>query len=242
VRFDNLIRFCAIYLSQSGWDIINRDRSGDAMTIFVDSAIIEEIQQAASWGWIGGATTNPSLLAKSPLPPRETLIKMAEIVDGYIFYQLTAPTLEGMQQEALAAHRILEDQLVLKIPATTLGFQAAARLSDDYACGITAIFSPEQALLAHACGVRYAIYYHNRAKQWMSDGAELGSKMMRVLSGCEGIEVLAASFKSKQEVFEAASAGVKHLSIKFDLLKSLADNEFSQKAVADFNATGCGIV
>jgi len=38
------------------------------MTIFVDSAILEEVQQAASWGWIGGATTNPSLLAKSPLP------------------------------------------------------------------------------------------------------------------------------------------------------------------------------
>mgnify|MGYP001169679572 CR=1 FL=1 len=212
------------------------------MTIFVDSAIIEEVQQAASWGWIGGATTNPSLLAKSPLPPRETLQKMAEILDGYIFYQLIAPTLEGMVHEALEAHHILQDQLVLKIPATTLGFQVAARLSDDYCCSITAIFAPEQALLAQACGARYAIYYHNRAKQWMPDGAELGPKMVHLLAGYENIEVMAASFKTKQEVLEAASAGVKHLTIKFDLLKSLADNEFSQKAMDDFNATGCGIV
>lgn len=213
-----------------------------SMTIFVDSAIIEEVQQAADWGWIGGATTNPSLLAKSPLPPRETLQKMAEILDGSVFYQLTAPTLEGMLHEALEAHHILQDQLVLKIPATTLGFQAAARLSDDYCCAVTAIFSPEQALLAHACGARYAIYYHNRAKQWMPDGAELGPKMVHLLSGYEDIEVMAASFKSKQEVLEAASAGVKHLTIKFDLLKSLAENEFSQKAMDEFNATGCGIV
>lgn len=212
------------------------------MTIFVDSAIIEEVQQAASWGWIGGATTNPSLLAKSPLPPRETLQKMAEILDGYIFYQLIAPTLEGMVHEALEAHHILQDQLVLKIPATTLGFQVAARLSDDYCCSITAIFAPVQALLAQACGARYAIYYHNRAKQWMPDGAELGPKMVHLLAGYENIEVMAASFKTKQEVLEAASAGVKHLTIKFDLLKSLADNEFSQKAMDDFNATGCGIV
>jgi hypothetical protein len=35
---------------------------------------------------------------------------------------------------------------------------------------------------------------------------------------------------------------VKHLTIKFDLLKSLAENEFSQKAMDEFNATGCGIV
>ena len=212
------------------------------MPIYVDSAIPEEVQQAASWGWIGGATTNPSLLAKSPLPPRETLSRMAQIVNGSIFYQLTAGTLEGMLQEALEAHHILQHQLVLKIPATTLGFQAAARLSDDYTCAITAIFSPEQALLAQACGARYAIYYHNRAKQWMPDGESLAPKIVHLLSGSDSIEVLAASFKSKEEVFEAANAGVKHLTIKFDLLKTLADNEFSQKAVQDFNATGTGIV
>ncbi len=212
------------------------------MTILVDSAIIEEVQEAASWGWINSATTNPSLLAKSPLPPRETLKKMAEILTGNIFYQLTAPTLEGMLQEAYEVRQILQDKLVLKIPATTLGFQAAACLSKDYCCAITAIFAPEQALLAQACGARYAIYYHNRAKQWMEDGESLGPKMVHLLAGCDNIEVLAASFKSKQDVFEAANAGVKHLTIKFELLKSLADNEFSQKAVDDFNATGCGIV
>ncbi len=212
------------------------------MSILVDSAIIEEVQEAVSWGWISGATTNPSLLAMSPLPPRETLKKMAEIVNGNIFYQLTAPTLEGMLQEALEAHHILQDQLVLKIPATTLGFKAAARLSDDYHCAITAIFAPEQALLAQACGARYAIYYHNRAKKWMEDGESLGPKMVQLLSDDDSIEVLAASFKTKQEVFDAARASVKHLTIKFELLKSLADNEFSQKAVDDFNATGCGII
>lgn len=211
------------------------------MSILVDSAIIEEVQEAVSWGWINGATTNPSLLAMSPLPPRETLKKMEEIIDGNIFYQLTAPTLDGMLQEASEARQILHDKLVLKIPANTLGFQVAARLSNDYCCAITAIFAPEQALLAQACGARYAIYYHNRAKRWMEDGESLGSKMVRLLSNDDSIEVLAASFKTKQEVFDAANAGVKHLTIKFELLKSLADNEFSQKAVDDFNANGCGI-
>ena len=212
------------------------------MTILVDSAIIEEVQEAVSWGWISGATTNPSLLAMSPLPPRETLQKMEKIVDGNIFYQLTAPTLEGMLQEAREIRYILKDKLVLKIPATTLGFQAAARLSSDYRCGITSIFAPEQALLAQACGARYAIYYHNRAKKWLEDGITLGPKIVHLLSGCDTIEVLAASFRSKQDVFESANAGVKHLTIKFNLLKSLADNEFSQKAVDDFNANGCGII
>ena len=212
------------------------------MTLYIDSAIPEEVQQAASWGWIGGVTTNPNLLAKSPLPARETLKQLAALVNGYVFYQLTAPTVEGMLQEALEAHHLLSEQLVLKIPATAPGFQAAARLSDDYPCAITAIFSPIQVLLAQACGARYAIYYHHRAKEWMPDGAELGPKIMELLAGSQDIEVLAASFHNKEEVYETASAGVKHLTIKFDLLKTLADDEFSQKAVDDFHINGTGIV
>ena len=211
------------------------------MPVYIDSAIIEEVQQAASWGWIAGATTNPNLLAQSPLNPRETLRKMADILNGFVFYQLTSSTVEGMVQEALEAHHILQEQLVLKIPPTTNGFQAAAHLADDYTCAITAIFSLEQALLAQASGARYAIYYHNRAKQFMPDGAQLGASMVQIL-GNSDIEVMAASFRSRQDVLEVLQAGVKHLTIKFDLLKTLAENEFSQKVMDDFNAHGRGIL
>ena len=212
------------------------------MTLYIDSAIPEEVQQAASWGWIGGVTTNPNLLAKSPLPARETLKQLAALVNGYVFYQLTAPTVEGMLQEALEAHHLLSDQLVLKIPATAPGFQAAARLSDDYPCAITAIFSPIQVLLAQACGARYAIYYHHRAKELLRNGVELGPKMLRLLAGSQNTEVMAASFQYQEDIYEAANAGVKHLTIKFDLLKTLADNGFSQRAIDDFHDHGAGIV
>ena len=35
------------------------------MDIFIDTADIEEIREAASWGIIDGVTTNPSLIAKT---------------------------------------------------------------------------------------------------------------------------------------------------------------------------------
>ncbi len=35
------------------------------MKFFIDTAIIEEIQTAATWGIIDGVTTNPSLIAKA---------------------------------------------------------------------------------------------------------------------------------------------------------------------------------
>ena len=43
------------------------------MQLLLDSAIIDEARQAAEWGWVCGATTNPTLLAKSDLPPAITI-------------------------------------------------------------------------------------------------------------------------------------------------------------------------
>ncbi len=212
------------------------------MTVFVDSAIISEVERAAVWGFIAGATTNPTLLAKSSLPPRDTLKKMASLLPGSIFYQLTAPTAEQMHDEAQRAADILGEQLILKIPATQTGFRAAAVLSKRYTCAITTIFAPEQALIAHDVGARFAIYYHNRAKRWLPEGDLLGSALVQCLTPYQNeIEVMAASFRSQQDVEEAMQAGVKHMTIKFDLLQELLENEYTLQAMQDFNENGCGI-
>jgi transaldolase len=52
---------------------------------------------------------------------------------------------------------------------------------------------------------------------------------------------MAASFRSQQDVEEAMQAGVKHMTIKFDLLQELLENEYTLQAMQDFNENGCGI-
>nr|MBP6087036.1 hypothetical protein [Pelolinea sp.] len=95
------------------------------MLLLLDSAIVDEARQAAEWGWVSGATTNPTLLAKSDLPPIETLLQMKKLLRGPIFYQLTAETMDAMKEEAHLAEEVLGQQLVLKIPAIPNGFKAA---------------------------------------------------------------------------------------------------------------------
>ena len=63
------------------------------MQILLDSAILDEARQAAAWGWVSGATTNPTLLAQSSLPPAETLRELGKLLPGQIFYQLTGKDL-----------------------------------------------------------------------------------------------------------------------------------------------------
>lgn len=212
------------------------------MRLLLDSAQIDQARQAAAWGWVSGATTNPSLLAASSLPPAQTLRELGRIFnDGLVFYQLTGRSIEEMSAEAGLAKDLLGRALVLKIPATALGFQAAAALSREYTVAVTSLFTVGQALAAHAAGARYALYYHNRAKRLLPDGAELAARLTLALAGTDTL-VAAASLKSAQEVAEARLAGAAILSAPFQVLKQLTEDEHSISALKEFRASGIGLL
>ena len=151
------------------------------MQLLLDSAIIDEAIKASEWGWVSGATTNPTLLAKSTLSPEKTLVRMSKCFKGPIFYQLIGKTIEAMKSEAKLAAGILGKKLVLKIPATEMGFLATSHLSKKYSCAVTSIFTSSQALVANAAGARYALYYHNRAKRLLKNGEELADELVHTL-------------------------------------------------------------
>ena len=54
------------------------------MKIYLDTASVKEIQEAASLGILDGVTTNPSLVAKEGRSFREVLLEVCGIVDGPI--------------------------------------------------------------------------------------------------------------------------------------------------------------
>ena len=116
--------------------------------IYLDSALLEEAHAAVAMGWVRGITTNPTLLKKSPLSPANCLQQLSAICPGELYYQLCASNFEGMIEEGHQAAEIVGDKLVLKIPATELGFRVTAHLAPKIACSVTAIYSPAQAAIA----------------------------------------------------------------------------------------------
>lgn len=210
------------------------------MAFYLDSARRADAEAAHQLGWVRGATTNPTLLAQSDMSPAEALRTLAGLFPGEIFYQLTAPDLEGMLEESQRARQVVGTQLVLKIPATPTGFQAVARLSEETPCAVTAIFSPAQTAVAAAAGARYIIPYVNRSTRLLGDGLALVRAMAEVLQG-SGVELLAASFKSTTEAAAALAAGAQHLTLKPEVLHAMAEQELSRQAVAEFARTGTGL-
>ncbi|MGQ4649520.1 transaldolase family protein [Lyngbya aestuarii] len=211
------------------------------MVIYLDSALVGEAQAAEKLGWVKGITTNPTLLAKSDLSPETTLKQLAQISPGELYYQLMASDFDGMLTEGRAAYKIIGEKTVLKVPATTIGFQAVACLSREIPCAVTAIYSGAQAAVSREAGAKYAIAYVNRATRLLGDGLALVRDMASVLRG-SNTEILAASLKSPEEAAAALKAGAHHLTVPLSLLQAMTTHELSEDTVNDFAQNGCGIL
>ncbi|MDR4496502.1 MAG: hypothetical protein MRK02_01020 [Candidatus Scalindua sp.] len=210
------------------------------MSIFLDTANIDHAKAAKEFGWVRGITTNPILLAKSENSVPDTLLQLAELNTGLLFYQLIASCVEEMLKEAHLAKEIVGDQLVLKIPPTEAGFQLIPLLPSETPCCITAVYSVAQAVVAREVGVCYIAVYVNRATRLLGNGLKLLADMASVLKGSH-TQVLAASIKSPVEASTAILSGADHLTLPFQVLRTLTYHELSEDAVDQFNSNGSGI-
>ena len=92
------------------------------MKIFLDTASLKEIREAAALGVLDGVTTNPSLLAKEAGDPEEILREICQTVDGPISAEVVATDADGMVREGrhwAAVHK----NIVVKCPCTAEGLE-----------------------------------------------------------------------------------------------------------------------
>ena len=97
------------------------------MKFFIDTANLEQIQEAYDLGVLDGVTTNPSLMAKEGIKgtenQREHYIKICKIVNADVSAEVIATDYEGMirEGEELAA---LNPHIVVKVPCIADGIKA----------------------------------------------------------------------------------------------------------------------
>lgn len=209
--------------------------------IYLDSALVSEAKTVEKWGWIKGITTNPTLLAKSDLPPETTLEQLAAISPGELYYQLMATDFQGMVAEGRKAFEMIGEKTVLKVPATAVGFQVVAHLSPEIPCSVTAIYSAAQAAVATEAGAKYAIAYVNRATRLLGDGLALVKEMAAILQDSP-TEILAASLKSPEEAAGALIAGADHLTLPLEMLNAMTTHNLSEQTIDEFAQKGRGLL
>ncbi len=226
--------------TQPGAEAKHKEVDIGFMSIFIDSANINEAKTALGLGWVQGITTNPLLLAQADMEPSAFFTELRKFCDGPIFYQLTSNTFESSIAEAHRVLELLEKQLVVKLPPTELGFKLCSELSSRIPCCPTAIYSPAQALVARESGAQYLAVYVNRATRLMGDGLKLVEDIAAVLEESQ-TQLLAASLKSTDEATLAFSAGAHHLTLPYSTVKEMSNHPLSDEAIKQFNESGRGL-
>lgn len=203
------------------------------MALFVDSADPGEVKRAVELGFIHGVTTNPILIARSGKGARQVITELSVFCPGPIFHQVAAGSTAEMLAEAKALSALLPRRLVIKVLCTLEGLRLVSKIGEEIPCAVTAIFTPTQTYLACEAGARYVIPYVNRLTRAGGDGPGL-VKTMREIVAESGIEILAASLKSPQEVVSALLSGAHHATAPLKVIEEMAEDQRTAEALAEF--------
>lgn len=207
------------------------------MQFFLDSANLEEINQAWNMGVIAGITTNPSLVAKEGKDFHTLLQEVVQVVDGPISAEVIALDRAGMLKEAreLAG---MHKNIVVKIPMTEEGLKAVKVLSKEgINTNVTLIFSAVQALLAARAGATYVSPFLGRLDDIGENGLNLVEEICDIFS-IHGIDtkVIAASIRNPVHVTESAKLGVDFATVPFKVLLQLFKHPLTDAGIEKFLA------
>lgn len=205
------------------------------MQFFLDTANLDQIKEAASWGIIDGVTTNPSLVSKENMKFEELIKEICRIVPGPISVESVSTEAEDIVVESreLAS---LADNVVVKVPICLEGLKAIKTLSEEgIDVNTTLIFSPSQALLAAKAGARYVSPFVGRLDDISHDGLELVDEIITIYNnyGIE-TEVIVASIRHPLHVVEAALMGADIATMPFSSLEKLVKHPLTDIGMEKF--------
>jgi transaldolase len=205
------------------------------MKIFLDTANVEQIREANSWGIIDGVTTNPSLIAREGRDFREVVEEICSIVNGPISAEVISLDAAGMVKEGRELAKIHEN-INIKVPMTPEGLKAVKEFSSrGIKTNVTLIFSANQALLAAKAGASYVSPFVGRIDDTGADGMKVVHDIVQIyMNYAFDTEIIVASVRNPIHVLEAAKAGAHISTIPWNVLQQLTKHPQTDLGIAAF--------
>lgn len=207
------------------------------MKIFLDTASIEEIKQAASTGLLDGVTTNPSLVAQAGRKREDVIAEIAALVPGSISAEVLSTTTAEMLVEGLALAKI-HPNVTVKLPMIKAAMPVVKALSaQGITTNVTLVFTVQQALLAAKAGATYISPFVGRLDDIGHDGMGVVSDILHVLSNYNfPTQVLVASVRHMQHVKQAAELGAHVATIPYKVFEQLFQHPLTTSGLEKFLA------
>ncbi len=211
------------------------------MKFFVDTANLDQIQEAFDLGVLDGVTTNPSLMAKEGVKGQKNIlnhyVKICEIADGPVSAEVISTDFKGIVKEGEKLAE-LHPNIVVKVPMIKDGVKALRHFSDNgIKTNCTLIFSAGQAILAAKAGATYLSPFIGRVDDTTWDGIDLISQIAHIYSvqGYE-TEILAASIRNPLHIVKCAEVGADVVTCPLNSILGLLNHPLTDIGLAKFLA------
>ena len=209
------------------------------MKLFLDTAIIEDIDLRLASGVISGVTTNPTLIKKSGKDPDDIyadLIQDLGVKDLSI--EVNGQFADQLIENGTKYGKLWADAATIKLPCTPEGIKACKMLSFmGIRTNMTLVFSVSQAILCALAGATYVSPFVGRLDDNGHDGIGLIREIAKVF--CHNrtdTKILAASIRDAATVGKAFQAGAHICTIPPKVFDDMYKHVLTDKGLFQFLA------
>ena len=209
------------------------------MKLFLDSAIIKDIDKRLDAGVISGVTTNPTLIKKSGREPDDVyadLIQDLGVQDVSI--EVDGKYADKLIENGIQYGKLWIDKATIKLPCTPEGIKACKMLNFmGIRTNMTLVFSVSQAILCALAGATYVSPFVGRLDDNGHDGIGLIREIAKVF--CHNrtdTKILAASIRDAATVGKAFQAGAHICTIPPKVYDDMYKHVLTDKGLFQFLA------
>ena len=207
------------------------------MKLFLDSAIIKDIDSRLASGVISGVTTNPTLIKKSGREPDDVyadLIQDLGVEDVSI--EVNGQFADQLIENGIQYGKLWQDQATIKLPCTPEGIRACKTLSFmGIRTNMTLVFSVSQAILCALAGASYVSPFVGRLDDNGHDGIGLIRDIAKVYChNRSDTKILAASIRDAATVGRAFAAGAHICTIPPKVFDDMYKHVLTDKGLFQF--------
>ena len=207
------------------------------MKLFLDTAIIKDIDSRLSSGVISGVTTNPTLIKKSGKEPDDIyadLIQDIGVKDLSI--EVNGQFADQLIENGIKYGKLWPIEATIKLPCTPEGIKACKTLSYmGIRTNMTLVFSVSQAILCALAGASYVSPFVGRLDDNGHDGIGLIREIAKVF--CHNrtdTKILAASIRDAATVGKAFQAGAHICTIPPKVFDDMYKHVLTDKGLFQF--------